>query len=344
MDPKAIFNGVELHEMYQKIISKTITIDEQIEASRIRKIAYDSVIRRADDSENLTTSELNRLARDVQTLVETSISIIGREHLVELRKSIVRKYLSVLRNDVRSKMAFSLEGQDIQSSLIEIRDTKLNGKGLFSRETIQPGFKLTAFPADAICVRTPAGLGYSLKQNTIAVFGYDVDMLNDEERFAMISDYGIDTGDDTTSLIAGNPLNTGDINRIGHIVNDGAFNDDIIDYPGLNQGKTPTKTDIKNMVYKYYKSAVNNKVNARFDMTFAHAPVLTCIKTIEPDEEITVCYGLMYWLKKKISFLTHDEVVTIMNETLDVDTISRICVILNYNFTVYSNRTYGEGL
>jgi len=316
--------------------------DELFIAAHVRRSAIKSTIAR---TENITPEDppkvVLRIVKDIHTLVETTFVAQEEEILLELQHGALRIYLDKVRERTRQRMAHSTTGLAIDGARIRVGPGGTAGlRGIFATEDIEPGTPVSVFPADAVCVETPVGLDKLTQKNTTAVFGAESDHLSDEERYNIITEFGIETGDEAVALIAGNPENCDDLENVAHLVNDGAFTEDVVEYHGLHLGMKPTRTQVRNMVARYYRGAVERGVNARFEMTFAHAPVLTTIEHVKKGDEITVCYGLAFWLKKMLRGATAEDVIDLLDDALDVNTIWGLCRVLGTNISKYQQRHY----
>ena len=168
---------------------------------------------------------------------------------------------------------------------VEIKDSRVHGRGVFATKVIYEGDLVTFYPGD-ICEFLPNGdranphwSGVFPSERFATHFGRDA--IKDRRDNA----YAYDVSKNYT--IIGDPMFDSDPNYMGHFINDGAK-------PGTSDKSKPIYETIS-----YLKT--NCKfVHVQHDLQVA----IVATKDIKPGEELFVMYGVPYWesvLKKQPS-------------------------------------------
>jgi len=178
---------------------------------------------------------------------------------------------------------------------IEIRDSKIHGKGLFAKEDIKKNSIITCYPIHALVLKSKK------KQRTV--------FKNESEKFEINFNYALNVkknvkykGKKYHVIAIGNPKKINKTIFLGHMINDSSS--------FKIENENITLNELKTIIGKYCINSKNNcKIQCIFDSYF-HCIVAS--KDIKRDEELFASYGFQYWsasakIQKKFSELLEDQ-------------------------------------
>lgn len=166
------------------------------------------------------------------------------------------------------------------ASNIEVKNSKIHGRGVFAKTKIPKNTVVTFYPAHAIHLDTDL---VAIEDNFIKkVKECKYDKL-----------YGISEHSYNYSFlnIIGDPNQTDNPQLLGHMLNDAVGNV----FSGINFDKLNDKILFKNTTAKYIILGMKNRnCIIKYHKKYPLAYILTT-RDIEKDEELLLLYGTMYW-------------------------------------------------
>ena len=143
----------------------------------------------------------------------------------------------------------------VQLNKVYVKQSNIEGLGVFAKNDIQCGEIVTIYPSDIVRLPNGNNLYYEFTSDRNVTF---------HEKYAYKTEYAIIAGDNTC---------IDDMNLVGHIVNDGCCTD------GTQKSNNEYHTNNNNCIYYPYHMFI----------------LIVAYKNISKDEELLVSYGLDYW-------------------------------------------------
>lgn len=192
---------------------------------------------------------------------------------------------SVAANRAASiKACFCTSMVDFGLRNVETRCSAVHGRGVFARDNIGEGMLVTFYPAD-VCVCRSIGTSLVMVPSARSRGAFDrMSARKRRQKFVHDSTYTVDI--DTRTSFAGDPACDQDSNYLGHLINDAS----------ALLGKT--QQDRQN-----YMRVSSLGANCRFRVAADGVLVaVEAIRDIHTDEELLVCYGLLYWQSQMTAY------------------------------------------
>ena len=184
--------------------------------------------------------------------------------------------------------------------LIEIRESKIHGNGIFAKRKIEKNKVINLYPCEGVIIKD---ILYTKNEN------------KGEEKFD-IGEYKIKLKGEENKYIYGNPSITKDKKILGHLINESY--DDVINID--------KEMKIEEFGKKYidYMLKSLKKNNSVLISTENYVYVKT-IKEIEEGEELITSYGFNYWCKR----MKNEEVEIKINKYLKMLTETQINYVMS---------------
>jgi SET domain-containing protein len=165
---------------------------------------------------------------------------------------------------------------------VEIKESKIHGKGVFALTNIKEGTVMTFYPSHGIIIDD----GVMIDNLEDKSFIKNVTQ-NKYYRKYGVSDYSSLFGHNLN--IIGNPTEIGNAMLLGHMINDSVGN-----VFKNNENDTDLKK-MRNVIASYYIKTVSNS-NCRFAYNMKY-PLISVVATrdIQEGEELLIAYGISYW-------------------------------------------------
>lgn len=186
------------------------------------------------------------------------------------------KYVDIMEKSLKSNvpiyekigvMNTRVENNNSNLFPVEVKESSIHGKGVFSTQKIYKGDIITHYPADAVAKRYRNGYKIYPKNKDFKVFDNWLNYCFDVEDIKIIGDPNKHT-----------------LSHCGHLINEA--------YPNADNLKT-IPLSFK-MLMEYYMRVSHNR-NAKF-ISYKSNVAIIATKDIEPNTEITLSYGLEYWV------------------------------------------------
>jgi hypothetical protein len=167
----------------------------------------------------------------------------------------------------------------MEHNFVEVKDSKLGGRGVFATDDIKEGNIVTYYPMFAY-------LDHKKKQ----LISFDdvltkQEMKHFEKESDRVYDHGMTLNKELT--VFGHPDKYDDLRLLGHMFND---------IVGNKFDSIETEKDISNGIMRYYLSMSNNNCIIKLDHHYGVMYVIAT-KDIKKGEEMTVPYGAKYWFQ-----------------------------------------------
>lgn len=205
----------------------------------------------------------------IHTITQT-LKIINL-YLLQSLGPFPNKYLRSIPPVLFERTALSKDGLDC----IEVRPSKVHGKGCFAKRDIQKDEVITMYPCDVLCFAKQGfgkvGLnGYFPSRQYFERFGQKIDK-------SEITNYGFDLN--KNYRIHGHPKLIHNSGYLGHMINDAA------------------KPNSNPKSYLLYQKISWMKMNSKFHILDGNIHVaIVATRLIKKGEEIFIHYGLGYWI------------------------------------------------
>lgn len=154
--------------------------------------------------------------------------------------------------------------------LVEVRESLIHDRGVFSKCDIETGKIITFYPGDIIYCKFNIN---GVEKARMSVKSENFDVMIFTQNF--LSRYRYDVNKEYS--IVGNPNNINDNTYIGHMINDAA------------------KIDKDDNDGSKYKIETSSKCNVKFVSINNYHIAIVSTRDIKKDEEILIRYGLGYW-------------------------------------------------